>query len=142
MAQQTDFSGKIRKYGCLFFCLMHVAEKASGKQIRKEDVLTLYKGLQEKEIMNDECFVYNHTKVINEALAILPAPGIHVKYSGAQYFDHPEKSWGKKEGDYVILQAKTEYVPGHFLMVDYNPYFPPSNILSIRSVRYYDLDAK
>ena len=136
--KQTDFSGKIRKYGCLWFCLMEMAEKAGQTKLSRANIIHMYDHLQTRGYMNQDCYIYDHAAVANEALSYMIKPDIRIKYVGAQYLDKPEKSWGKNEGDYIIFQTKTENVPGHFICLNYNPYYPPSKILSIRSVRYYE----
>ena len=139
MAKQSDFTGNIKKYGCLWFSLVNIAEEMCGCKLSHANVLHMYKHLQDRGYMDKQCFVKDHSAVINEALSYMICPEIRAVYTGAQYLDKLYKSWGASEGSYIILQVKTEFVPGHFLRFNYNPYYPPSKILGVRSVRYYEI---
>jgi len=138
MIYQSDYPGKIKEFGCLVFSLIHVAEKMCGKVFRADHVVPMYKHMIKQGYISEDCYVNNHAAVINEALSYMIEPDIRAKYVGADYLDKKYKTWGEHEGQYIILQTKTEKVPGHFICLDYNPYENGSRIISIRSVRYYE----
>lgn len=134
---QNDFADEIEEYGCLWFSLMNVAEEMCGEKLNVKQILNMYDHLRDRNYMTKDCYVLNHAEVINEALSFMLHPEIRAEYIGSQYLDKPKESWGKSEGDFVILQVKTEFVAGHFIRPKYNPYFPASRVLSLRSARYY-----
>ena len=139
MLRQSDFKDNIKKYGCLVFSLLDISEQMCGKRFNRKQILHMIKHMISRGYIDEDMFVHDHAAVINEGNSYNAEPYIRAKYVGAQYLDHPEKNWGKNEGDYLIYQVRTDKVKGHFIRPYYNPYFPASKILSLRSVRYYDL---
>ena len=142
MYKQTDkiFPELINRYGCLFFSLVDIAEEFSGKSFTQRKIIDLYGNLDELEIMREDCYVLNHTKVLQQALELF---NIHdkVTYSGAWYNDKitDRESWGERNGMFMILQFKTRNGNGHFRRPHYDPYLPLIHFKNLMSIRYYDI---
>ena len=90
--------------------------------------------------MGKDCYVNNHEKVLQDALEEL---GCHDKvyYLGSWYnnFVTNRKSWGEREGMYMILQYKTKKGNTHFVRPHYDPYKPDVGFTNIMSLRYYNI---
>ncbi len=140
--KQTDsfFNRNINKYGCLWFDHMDIAEEYTGHLFIPKTINRLYIDLTEKNIMDKQCFIINHEKSIQEALEVF---GCHdkVTYAGAWYNDKltDRKSWGNRNGMFMILQFKTEHGHSHFIRIRYDPYLPLIKFTNLISIRYYDI---
>ena len=136
---QTDeiFNKDINNYGCLFFSLMDIAENYTGHNFIHKSIKELYLELVELGIMRKDCYVWDHTKLLQQALEVL---GCHdkVTYTGARYFTN-KISWGAKYGMYMIQQFKTKNGNGHFFRLHYDPYIPEIKFSNIMSIRYYNI---
>ena len=155
--KQTDFkeNNNIAKAGCLMMTLLTIAQMKVGKVLSKKAILYIYyhlikqgfmkngKDRSSAKLIKDSCYVKNHAAVINEGLSFLIKPEFTAKYVGCQYLD-PKlgKSWGKFEGDYVILHIRTLKGYGHFRLINYDPYSPSLEYDKILSIRYYDIKEK
>ena len=145
---QTDeiFNKEINNFGCLFFSLMDIAENYTGHNFIPKTIRKLYATLNEKTFvqggktypfMEKDCYINDHTRVLQEALEVL---GCHdkVTYSGAKYLNH-RVSWGEHRGMYMVLQFKTKNGNGHFRREHYDPYLPEIKFSNIMSIRYYNI---
>ena len=148
---QTDktFNENTNKYGCLWFSLMDVAEEHTRHSFIPKTINKLYDHLTKTyfvrnsdmiPLMGKDCYINSHTKVLQDILECFECHD-KVTYIGAWYNDKitDRKSWGKREGDYMILQFKTKNGNGHFRRVHYDPYKPLINLTNIISIRYYDI---
>ena len=137
--KQTDeyFNEIINKYGCLFFSLMDIAESYTGHNFIPKTIKKLYDELIDLGLMKKDCYVLNHSKLLQQALEVL---GCHdkVTYSGARYFND-KPSWGDAYGMYMIMQFKTKNGNGHFFRNHYDPYLPEIKFDNIMSIRYYNI---
>ena len=140
--KQTDdnFPKLINRYGCLFFSLIDIAEEFSGKSFTRRSIMQLYKELSELEIMRKDCYILNHTKVLQQALENF---SVHdkVSYAGAWYNENitDRQSWGDRNGMFMILQFRTRNGNGHFRRTHYDPYYPLIHFENLMSIRYYDI---
>ncbi len=136
---QTDeyFNKEINKYGCLFFSLMDIAEEYTGHNFIPRSIRKLYYELIELGLMKKDCYVLDHTKLLQQALEVL---GNHdkVTYIGGRYFNDRD-SWGEPYGMYMILQFKTKNGNGHFFRNHYDSYLPEVQFANIMSIRYYNI---
>lgn len=148
---QTDdhFNNNINKYGCLWFSLMDVAEQHTGHSFIPKTINKLYDhltnttfvaGTKEYLLMENDCYINSHTKVLQDALEVFECHD-KVKYIGAKYnHDISDRaSWGKHKGDYIIIQFKTKNGNGHFRRAHFDPYKPLIPLTNIMSIRYYDI---
>jgi len=148
---QTDnfFNEEINAEGCLFFSLMDITENHTGHSFIPKTINKLYNHLNDTTfvlykktypLMSNTCYVNNHEKCIQEALEVF---GCHdkVKYVGAEYnsFYTKRKSWGNKNGMYIIMQYKTANGNGHFRRIFYDPYKPDIKLVGLMSIRFYDI---
>ena len=156
--EQTDFlKEEINIYhaGCLMMTLLTIAQKKVGKALSKKAILFIYyhlikrgfmkdgKDRSNAKLIKDSCWIKDHAAVINEGFAFLIKPELRAKYVGCQYLDKKlGKSWGKFEGEYVILHIRTFKGYGHFRLIDYDPYAPSLKYDKILSVRYYKIEEK
>lgn len=152
--KQSDFPEEenIRAAGCLMMTLLTIAQIIVGKAFSKKEILFIYKHLIKRGSMQDgedrstgklikkSCYILNHEAVINEGLSMLVAPYIRVKYNGCHYVDQTRgTSWGKKEGDFIVLHVRALQGFGHFRLMEYDPAEPPVQYDEIISIRYYKL---
>lgn len=148
---QTDdfFNENINKYGCLFFSLMDIAEKHTGHNFIPKTINKLYDhltttsftaGKNEYLLMDKDCYINSHTKVLQDALEVFECHD-KVMYVGADYNNTitDRVSWGKKEGDYMILQYKTKNGNTHFVTPHFDPYKPDIRFDNLMSIRYYTI---
>jgi len=139
---QTDFAFNlnINKYGCLWFQLMNIAEQYTGHNFVHKTIRELYDSLVDKNIMDKDCYVNNHEKVLQDCLEVFDCHD-KVTYSGAWYNDKEtdRKTWGDRFGMYMILQMRTKNGNGHFTSMHYDSYRPEINFTNLISVRYYNI---
>ena len=155
MNYQTDFSGYIKKGGCLLFSLFRIAELESGWVLSRSIILDLMDELHlkirasynkllpaisdENDVNKMGVFVHDHEAVLNRALKQLSCK-IRFKYTGRLYVPDEEikgyKSFGKFGGDYVVYQIQTPY-SGHFRLANYDPYQPETEFVRLKSLRFY-----
>ncbi len=139
---QTDkfFNEKTNKYGCLWFSLMDMAEEHTGHNFIPKTINKLYLSSVDKFLMDSECYVRDHEKLAQDALEVL---GCHdkVTYNGAWYNDKESdrKSWGDRNGAYMIMQMRTKNGNGHFRRMHYDPYKPLIHFTNLISIRYYNI---
>ncbi len=140
--KQTDeaFNSNINKYGCLFFSLMDIAEEYTGHSFIIRTINKLYYELVDLGIMKEDCYVLDHEKVLQQALECF---GAHdkVTYAGADYnsFYTDRKSWGNRNGMFLIMQYKTKNGNGHFRRIFYDSYKPDISLTGLMSIRFYDI---
>lgn len=150
--KQSDFPEEenIRGAGCLMMSLLTIAQIVAHKVLSREEVLFIYKHLIKQGYMKDgknrsskmlrksSCYILNHSAVINDGLSFLIDPYERVEYIGCQYLDPSlGKSWGKFEGDFIILHIRALKGFGHFRLIDYDPSEPTVEFDKILSIRYY-----
>jgi len=148
---QTDFTGRIKRDGCLVFSILDMCAsylKSIGRDPKRLDRAHIHKMLEHahdrgymQASANDNSFgmyVMDHTGLANEFLSWLIEPDIRCKYLGAFYMSHePRQSWGSKHGaNGIIIQVQTKN-GGHFRRLDYDPWRGGTEALYIKSVRYY-----
>lgn len=139
--KQTDFWNNIHIHtsGCLFISLLTIAQKVSDRKLDKHDILDIYKIAIEKDIMDANCYVKNHSAIIDLGLSFI-GKDMKSKYLGAQYLSGNRESWGRNNGAFIILQVKTSVLQNsHFRLVEWDPYYPSPVFNSILSVRYYSV---
>jgi len=136
---QTDecFNKDINNYGCLFFSLMDIAEEYTGHCFIHKTIKKLYDELIDLGLMKHDCYVLDHTKLLQQALEVLDCHD-KVTYAGSRYFTN-RISWGSKYGMYMIQQFKTANGNGHFFRNHYDPYLPKIKFDNIMSIRYYNI---
>ena len=153
--KQSDFKKEeenISKAGCLMITLLTIAQKMVGKALTKEEILFIYKHLIKRGFMLDgkdrstgklikkSSYILNHEAVINEGLSFLVTPCIRVKYVGCRYVeDATGVSWGKTEGDFIVLHVRALAGVVHFRLIDFDPAEPEVKFDEIISIRYYKL---
>jgi len=153
--KQTDFKEEelnIYHAGCLMLTLLTIAQIKVGKALSKPAILFIYYHLIKRGFMKDgkgrkttrqvknSCWILDHAAVINEGFAFLIHPELSASYVGCQYLDKKlGKSWGKFEGDFVILHIRTLRGYGHFRLIEYDPYSPSLKYDKILSIRYYKI---
>jgi len=139
---QTDnyFNDNINKYGCLFFSLMDIAEQHTGHSFIPKTINQLYQSEIDNGEMLEDCYVLSHEKVLQDALEVFECHD-KVSYVGSWYNDKlmSRKSWGGREGQYMILQFRTANGNGHFRRINYDPYKPLINLTNLMSIRYYNI---
>lgn len=152
--KQSEFykNENIRAAGCLFISLLTIAQKIVNKALTKEEILFIYKHVIKQNYMLDgedrstgalikkSSYILNHEAIVNEGLSFLVAPYIRIKYVGGHYVDtNLGKSWGKKQGDFIILHVRALQGFGHFRLIDFDPSEPEVKFDEILSIRYYEL---
>jgi len=157
MKYQTDFTGHILKDGCLECCIVTAAELLTGLEMANrhfEDMINFLhfhvKAHYDPRIpaVSDEhdirlpgSFVWDHIAIFNETFRRLGT--FHrVDYTGRIYMPWEEArgkvSFGKPEGDIIILQIQTPNT-GHFRLIDHDPWRPGTKFVNLKSLRYYTL---
>jgi len=156
MKYQTDYTGHIYKDGCLLCELVTIAEAKAGWELSRIQFLALVECLHELSahfdpvtpVLSDEndktkegSFVWDHARVTNEALRMLGEPVHRLVYQGRIYMPWEETrgriSFGDRIGaDEVILQIRTPN-GGHFRGPDHDPWKPGTQMLDLKSIRYY-----
>ena len=140
--KQTDFTEnkQISKYGCLFIALLTIAQMIVKKSLTREEIMIIDKHVIKQKYMKKSCWVLNHGAIINEGLSFLVEPYKRAKYIGAHYIGKRAKdSWGKIEGDFIILEVETLNNNGHFRLISFDPYEPSPEYDAIKSLRYYEI---
>lgn len=156
--KQTNFEKEelnIYHAGCLMLTLLTIAQKKVNKALSKKAILFIYYHLIKRKFMKNgkdrsnailvknSCYIMDHAAVINEGFSFLIRPEFTAKYVGCQYSNKSlGKSWGKFEGEFVILHIRTLKGYGHFRLMDYDPCSPSLEYDKILSVRYYDIKEK
>jgi hypothetical protein len=152
---QTDFTGYVRKDGCLFFSMLAWVCKISNIDFDSMDIVSLINALQKTPTyynadlpaLGDEnsphspgIFVFDHEKVFNAAF-LQAGSLIRVRYQGCRYMPWEEargkKGFGVRAGNILIFQVKTESGNGHFQTLFYNPWKPAPEVMDLKSIRYY-----
>lgn len=155
---QTDYSGFVRDDGCLFFCLIRMAEKKVNQGLTHLKITDLIHVLHYKvscsynknrpvlsaegEEQSPGIYVWDHEAIVNQALLFMNILDLKIKYIGRLY-TKAEEARGKmsfgtyKNADEMILQVQTDN-GGHFILPpDYDPWQPPTHIIGLKSARYY-----
>ena len=112
------------RYGCYFFCLGYIAEKACGKgKLEPEDIWETYTLGCGEGWIEEDCFIISPQKVIEHFLWLLDQ-GIKwkVSYVGWWNVDKGEEFWDGEMYNYVILRDDHGSY-NHFHMEDYEPHF-------------------
>ena len=157
MNYQTDFTGFIRDDGCLCFYLFRLAEMKTGIELSKLQAANLIHLLhykvpcsynENRPVLSDETmislpgiFVWDHPTVVNQALLAMNIHNLKIEYIGRKYMPWEEergkKSWGTHKGaDEVGLQIRTIH-GGHFRLPNYEPWEPGTQMIDLKSLRYY-----
>ena len=158
---QTDFGGYKQKDGCLFFAIIKACTDIAGISISRQKCLTLDDNLNhyvkasygggkvpamsdEDDITKDGAFIWDHEAVFNETLKILRSKHrvsyvarIYMPWEearGKESFDH---RYGRST-DLVIMQIRTPNT-GHFRLANFDPYEPGTEMVDLKSLRYYKL---
>ncbi len=160
---QTDFGGYKQKDGCLLFTIIKACTDIAGISISRQKCLTLDDNLNhyvkasygggkvpamsdEDDITKDGAFVWDHEAVFNETLKILSSK-YRVSYVARIYMPWEEvrshTSFDHREGnhnthDLVILHIRTPNT-GHFRLANFDPYEPGTEMVDLKSLRYYKL---
>lgn len=131
------FSRQVNKSGCLVFSLLDIAEEYTGRKFTPLMINDLLTELMDLGFINKDCFVKDHTKLLQQALEML---GNHdkVTYAGAKYLNG-KKSWGDGYGMYFIVQLKTKHGHSHFRRMHYDSYLPEIEFTNVISIRYYNI---
>lgn len=152
---QTDFTGYVRKDGCLFFSMLAWVCKILNIDFNSMDIISLINKLQKLRTyynhdlpaLGDEnspfapgIFVYDHERVFNAAFSEAESL-MRVRYRGCMYMPWEEargnKSFGIRAGNILIFQVRTESGNGHFQTPFYNPWNPAPEVADLKSIRYY-----
>lgn len=153
---QTEFDGFISDGGCLLFTIFAWACKLADRGINHTLILMMIDELHnhvrasydrrypaigdEDDPKKEGVFVYDHEAVFNKVFTYLSSP-IRVEYTGRIYMPWEElrgkESFGERDGDFLILQGKTENGNGHFLNSFYDPIVPSPRLVDLKSLRYY-----
>lgn len=54
-------------------------------------------------------------------------------------WNHPDKTWFTGDGDYLLLNVKTQRGGGHFLLSHYDPWPGGTDWQHIKSVKYFNI---
>ncbi len=154
---QTDFNGFIRDDGCACFCDVRIAEKKANKILSHRQLIDLIYVLhwkvpcsydKNRPVLSDEdditkpgIFVWDHETVIHQALFFMNITNLKCKYIGRIYMPWEEargkKSFGTRaNADEVVMQTRTVN-GGHFEMSGYNPWKPGTQMIDLKSLRYF-----
>ena len=156
MKYQTDYTGHIYRDGCLLCCLVSLAESRAGWELSRIQFLALVECLHELSaefdpgtpVLSEEAdklqpgsFVWDHARVANEALRMLGYPMHRLIYQGRIYMSWEEmrgrESFGDRIGaDEVVLQIRTPN-GGHFRLPNHDPWRPGTQMIDLKSIRYY-----
>ncbi len=154
---QTDFNGFIKDDGCLFFSLIRLAEMKAAAELNRLQIANLIYVLhdkmtcsydEDKPVLSDEIlesmpgvFVWDHERVVNEALLSLDIAHTRIKYTGRIYMPWEEVKGknsfgGWTNADEIVLHIKTTN-GGHFRLPNYDPWEPGTHMIDLKSIRYY-----
>jgi len=157
MKYQTDFTGHIKRDGCLLCSIVTAAEKLVKCELSNLHFLEMIDYLHfearagydpdipvlsaEGDKRRPGSFVWDHEAVFNTVFTRLGA--YHkIKYTGRIYMPWEEargrKSFGKRGGDIIILQIKTPNT-GHFRLPNFDPWKPGTKMVDLKSLRFYTL---
>ncbi len=157
MNYQTDYAGFIKDDGCLFFSLIRLAEMKAVAELNRLQIANLIYVLHDKmttsydediPVLSDETmvslpgiFVWDHERVVNEALLSLDIAHTRIKYTGRIYMPWEEargkKSFGNRaNADEIVLHIRTTN-GGHFRLPNYDPWEPRTHMIDMKSIRYY-----
>jgi len=135
----------IHKYGCLFMSLLWIAEDFFNKMYDRvdgfdaADIKAIYNSAVFKGYMCDDCWVLNHSKIIELALQHL---GV---FTNAEYLGKIDlissQSFGRYDKfNYILKQSKTKNGNGHFYSLNYDPYFDEKKIFEKKFL--YDMSIR
>ena len=155
---QTDFDGYTRDDGCLLFSIFDWSRFVTHRSISRtaaEDLIDkLHTEIRasydratpaigaEKNPRDKGVFVYDHEAVFNEACKFVGSTA-RWQYTGRIYMPWEEargkKSFGRRDGDMIIMQILTANGNGHFRNPDYDPWEPGTEMRDLKSLRFYRL---
>lgn len=154
MKYQTDYDGHIYRDGCLLCSIVTAAENLVTCELSKREFIEMAEYLHYEKrtgydtsipVLSDEndkkkegSFVWDHEAVFNETFKRLGSYH-RMKYVGRFYMEwEPGTSFGKREGDVLILQIRTPN-GGHFRLPNFDPWRPGTRMIDLKSLRYYSL---
>jgi len=156
-AYQTDFTGFIRDDGCLCFDLVDIAQEKVGQELTQVKLADLIYVLhwkvpcsynKNRPVLSDEdditkpgIFVWDHETVVHQALLFLNITNLKIKYIGRIYMPWEEArskvSFGtRSNADELIMQTRT-INGGHFRRPNYDSWKPGTQMIDLKSLRYY-----
>lgn len=148
--KQTDFPDYKRLYdeGCLLMSLLDIVQESFEHAFSKIEIVDLYGHLNTLGALGTSvtpkdtgAYVYNHAQVLSVASWKISDRAMW-EYVGRIYTQSEEErgrtSFGSyKDSTHQIFQIQTADGIGHFRRLDYDPWGPGTQMVYLKSVRYY-----
>jgi len=138
--QTSDELNVIRRWGCYFLSLGHIAESETKKRLTAEQIIEVMALSIAHGYLKPNMFVMKPAKILDMYFNILIHPEFEAEYVGWWNLDTGQQMWSEKKPTHVVYRWNTNGAY-HFRPEGFDPY-PGLQLIRLSGKRFFAITSK